>query len=42
MIVLNVEQRVIGIVVDSVSEVIALSEAQIRPTPEFGAPAAAA
>lgn len=37
MIVLNVEDRVVGIVVDSVSDVIPLSGEQIRPTPEFGA-----
>ena len=37
MIVLNVEERVVGIVVDSVSDVIPLSAEQIRPTPEFGA-----
>lgn len=37
MIVLNVEQRVVGIVVDSVSDVIPLNSEQIRPTPEFGA-----
>ena len=37
MIVLNVDQRVVGIVVDSVSDVIELSAEQIRPTPEFGA-----
>ena len=37
MIVLNVEDRVVGIVVDSVSEVIPLNAEQIRPTPEFGA-----
>lgn len=37
MIVLNVEDRVVGIVVDSVSDVIPLSQEQIRPTPEFGA-----
>ncbi|WP_372178833.1 chemotaxis protein CheW [Xanthomonas axonopodis pv. phyllanthi] len=37
MIVLNVEDRVVGIVVDSVSDVIPLSDDQIRPTPEFGA-----
>ena len=37
MIVLNVEQRVVGIVVDSVSDVIELGAEQIRPTPEFGA-----
>ncbi|MGN6224550.1 chemotaxis protein CheW [Pseudoxanthomonas sp.] len=37
MIVLNVEDRVVGIVVDSVSDVIPLNPEQIRPTPEFGA-----
>ncbi len=37
MIVLNVEDRVVGIVVDSVSDVIPLAAEQIRPTPEFGA-----
>lgn len=37
MIVLNVEARVVGIVVDSVSDVIPLGQDQIRPTPEFGA-----
>ena len=37
MIVLNVDQRVVGIVVDSVSDVIELAADQIRPTPEFGA-----
>ena len=37
MIVLNVEDRVVGIVVDSVSDVIPLSAEQIRPKPEFGA-----
>jgi len=37
MIVLNVEDRVVGIVVDSVSDVISLNADQIRPTPEFGA-----
>ncbi|TWH98884.1 purine-binding chemotaxis protein CheW [Luteimonas cucumeris] len=36
MIVLNVEDRVVGIVVDSVSDVIPLDQDQIRPTPEFG------
>ena len=34
-IVLNVGGRVIGIVVDSVSDVSALSPEQMRPTPEF-------
>jgi len=37
MIVLNVDDRVVGIVVDSVSDVIPLNADQIRPTPEFGA-----
>lgn len=37
MIVLNVADRVFGIVVDSVSDVIPLEPDQIRPTPEFGA-----
>ena len=37
MIVLNVKDRVVGIVVDSVSDVIPLNEDQIRPTPELGA-----
>jgi purine-binding chemotaxis protein CheW len=37
MIVLNVQNRVVGIVVDSVSDVIALGQDQVRPTPEFGA-----
>ena len=37
MIVLNVDDRVVGIVVDSVSDVIPLSAEQIRPKPEFGA-----
>lgn len=37
MIVLNVNDRVVGIVVDGVSDVIALNAEQIRPTPAFGA-----
>ncbi|WP_374011595.1 chemotaxis protein CheW [Pseudoxanthomonas koreensis] len=37
MIVLNVEDRVVGIVVDGVSDVVPLGEDQVRPTPEFGA-----
>lgn len=37
MIVLNVEDRVVGIVVDGVSDVVPLAEAQIRATPELGA-----
>jgi purine-binding chemotaxis protein CheW len=37
MIILNVANRVVGMVVDGVSDVVALSAAQIRPTPELGA-----
>ncbi|HUO44398.1 MAG TPA: chemotaxis protein CheW [Burkholderiales bacterium] len=37
VIILNVAGRVVGMVVDSVSDVINLSVEQIRPTPEFGA-----
>ncbi len=37
MIVLNVSNRIVGIVVDSVSDVIRLSADQIRPVPELGA-----
>ena len=37
MIVLNVEDRVVGIVVDSVSDVVPLAAEQVRSTPEFGA-----
>ena len=36
VIILNVFQRVIGIVVDGVSDVISLSDEDIRPSPEFG------
>lgn len=36
VIILNVEHRVIGIVVDSVSDVVALEGSQIKPPPEFG------
>lgn len=35
VIVLNLSQRVVGIVVDGVSDVLSLSAAQIRPAPEF-------
>ncbi|HEX6735470.1 MAG TPA: chemotaxis protein CheW [Azonexus sp.] len=35
VIILNVAGRVIGAVVDSVSDVISLNQAQIRPAPEF-------
>lgn len=37
VIVLNIDQRVVGVVVDSVSDVIGLSVDQIKPAPEFGA-----
>jgi purine-binding chemotaxis protein CheW len=37
MIILNIRNRVVGIVVDSVSDPIALSEEQIKAAPEFGA-----
>jgi purine-binding chemotaxis protein CheW len=36
-IVLTLAERVVGMVVDSVSDVVALSDDQIRPAPEFGA-----
>ena len=35
VIILNVASRVVGIVVDGVSDVIALSPSQIKPSPEF-------
>jgi purine-binding chemotaxis protein CheW len=37
MIILNVAKRVVGMVVDGVSDVVALTPEQIRPAPEFGA-----
>jgi purine-binding chemotaxis protein CheW len=37
VIILNVARRVVGIVVDSVSDVITLAPEQIRPAPEFSA-----
>ncbi|MBS1212930.1 MAG: chemotaxis protein CheW [Proteobacteria bacterium] len=37
VIVLNISDRVIGMVVDGVSDVISLSAEQIRPPPEMGA-----
>jgi len=37
VIILNIAGRVVGMVVDSVSDVINLTAEQIRPTPEFGA-----
>jgi purine-binding chemotaxis protein CheW len=36
MIVLNVDKRVVSVVVDSVSDVTALKPDQLRPAPEFG------
>jgi purine-binding chemotaxis protein CheW len=35
VIILNVADRVVGVVVDAVSDVVALDGEQIRPTPEF-------
>ncbi|VEC52933.1 chemotaxis protein [Escherichia coli] len=35
VIVLNLGQRVVGIVVDGVSDVLSLTAEQIRPAPEF-------
>lgn len=37
VIILNISGRVVGMVVDGVSDVIALKPEQIRPAPEFGA-----
>lgn len=36
MIILNIDRRVVGMVVDSVSDVMNLLPKQIRPAPEFG------
>ncbi|MFA5940076.1 MAG: chemotaxis protein CheW [Sinimarinibacterium sp.] len=36
MIILNVARRVVGMVVDGVSDVLQLTPEQIRPAPEFG------
>lgn len=36
VIILNVAQRVVGVVVDSVSDVVTLSSGQIRPAPDLG------
>lgn len=36
VIMLNVAERIVGIVVDGVSDVIRLTEDEIRPPPEFG------
>jgi purine-binding chemotaxis protein CheW len=38
VIMLNVAQRIVGIVVDGVSDVIRLFDEEIRPPPEFGVP----
>lgn len=37
VIILNILQRVIGVVVDSVSDVISLAPEAIKPAPDFGA-----
>lgn len=37
VIILNLDRRVVGIVVDGVSDVLMLNSQQIRPAPEFGA-----
>ena len=37
VIILNVAERVVGVVVDSVSDVLALTPSQIRPAPDFSA-----
>lgn len=37
VIILNLDRRVVGIVVDGVSDVLMLSASQVRPAPEFGA-----
>ncbi len=36
VIILNIGRRVVGVVVDGVSDVIQLSSANLRPAPEFG------
>lgn len=36
MIILNIARRVVGMVVDGVSDVLQLTAEQIRPAPEFG------
>ena len=36
VIILNIANRVVGIVVDGVSDVIALTPEQLKPAPEFG------
>jgi purine-binding chemotaxis protein CheW len=36
VIVLNLMQRIVGVIVDAVSDVLALDSAHIRPVPQFG------
>jgi purine-binding chemotaxis protein CheW len=36
VVILNIAERVVGIVVDSVSDVITLNQAQIKPVPDMG------
>jgi purine-binding chemotaxis protein CheW len=36
VIILNIQDRVVGIVVDSVSDVISLTPEQVRPAPDMG------
>ena len=36
VIILNISNRVVGIVVDSVSDVVALLESEVKPPPQFG------
>jgi len=36
VIIINVGDKVVGMVVDGVSDVVALAEDQIKPAPEFG------
>ena len=36
VIILNVLNRIVGVVVDSVSDVLALTDDEIKPPPEFG------
>jgi purine-binding chemotaxis protein CheW len=37
VIILNIGQRIVGVVVDGVSDVITMAASQIRPAPEFSA-----
>jgi len=37
VIILNLKERVVGMVVDGVSDVVQLTDEQMRPAPEFGA-----